>query len=205
VSRLRVAVYLIVVTTALVVPIGTLVGVVAGYYGGAVDSLLMRYVDVQSTVPAVVAYVVLIVVVGKSLFLLLLVFGLFSWGSVARVVRAATRQRRSAAYVLAGRSVGGSDRYLLRRHLLPNVSHAVVTALAGQVPLLLITEAAVAYLGLGSVDAVSWGSLVANGIETGVFSNWWVAGLPTAALAGTVLCLRLLGDALRDVLDPRGE
>lgn len=200
----RVAVYLIVATTALVVPIGTAVGAVAGYYGGTVDSLLTGYVDVQSTVPAVVVYVVSVVVVGKSLFLLLLVFGLFSWGGVARIVRAATRQRRSAAYVLAGRSVGGSDRYLLRRHLLPNVSHAVVTALAGQVPLLLVTEAAVAYLGLGSADAVSWGTAIANGIETGVFTNWWIAALPAAALAGTVLVLRLLGDALRDVLDPTG-
>jgi peptide/nickel transport system permease protein len=204
----RLALYVAVVTAALVVPLGTAVGAVAGFYGGTVDTVLMRYVDVQGTVPAVVAYVVLVLVVEKSLFMLLVVFGLFSWGGVARVVRSETRQRRGEEYVLAGRSAGGSRPYLLRRHLVPNVSHGVVTALAHGIPLLLVTEAAIAYLDLNAVDQPSWGEFVAHGVETGatmppIPARWWASVFPVLALAGTVLALKLLGDSLRDVLDPR--
>jgi peptide/nickel transport system permease protein len=204
----RLALYVAVVSAAIVVPLGTLVGATAGFYGGTVDTLLMRYVDVQQTIPAVVAYVVLVLVVEKSLFMLLLVFGIFSWGGVARVVRSETRQRRAAEYVLAGRSAGGTRPYLLRRHLLPNVSHGVVTALAHQIPLLLVTEAAIAYLDLNAVDQPSWGEFVAHGIDTAgttvpITGRWWSSLFPVCALAGTVLATKLLGDALRDVLDPR--
>lgn len=202
VAGARLATYVTVVTAALIVPLGAAVGVVAGYFGGWVDTVLMRYVDIQQTVPAVVAYVVLVVVVGKSLFMLLVVFGLFSWGGVARVVRAETRQRREAGYVIAGRSVGGGDGYLIRRHVLPNVSHGVVTALGQQVPLLLVTEAAIAYLGLNDIDQTSWGDTIAQGLSN-VFGGWWVAGFPVLALALTVLAMKLFGDALRDVLDPK--
>jgi len=204
----RLALYVAVVSAAIVVPAGTLVGAIAGFYGGTVDTVLMRYVDVQQTIPAVVAYVVLVLVIDKSLFMLLVVFGVFSWGGVARVVRSETRQRRTEEYVLAGRSAGGTRPYLLRRHLLPNVSHGVVTALAHQIPLLLVTEAAIAYLNLNAIDQPSWGEFIAHGIETtgtsvSILGRWWASVFPVLALAATVLAIKLLGDALRDVLDPR--
>lgn len=202
------AVYVAVIAAALIVPIGTVVGAVAGYYGGAFDTALMRYVDVQQTVPAVVVYIVLIVVLGKSLFLLVLVFGLFSWGGIARVVRSEVLQRRSAEYISAAKNLGGSRGYVLRRHLLPNVSHAAVTSVAQTIPLLLITEAAVAYLGLGDADMISWGTVVASGVtdaRVGVAQQWWVSTAGALALAGSVLAFKLLGDTLRDVLDPRGD
>jgi len=202
------SVYVAVIAGALVVPLGTLVGAVAGYYGGTTDTLLMRYVDVQQTIPAVVVYIVLILVVGKSLFLLVLVFGLFSWGGVARIVRSEILQRRDAEYVVAARNVGGDDRYILRRHLVPNVSHAAVMTLSQQLPVLLVTEAAVAYLGLGDPDLVSWGTLIARGVNDAsatVFEQWWVSLFGVAALAGTVAAFKFVGDSLRDVLDPHED
>ncbi|WP_435064429.1 ABC transporter permease [Halobaculum sp. EA56] len=204
VAGTRLALYVAVITAAIVVPVGALVGATAGFYGGRVDRVLSRYIDVQQTIPAVVAYVVLVLVIEKSLFMLVLVFGLFSWGGVARVVRAETRQRRDAEYVRAAEGLGGTRRYRLRRHVLPNVSHGVVTAFGQQVPLLLVTEAAIAYLDLNAIDQPSWGALIANGVDSGVVAQWWVAGAGVAALAGTTLAFKLAADALRDALDPTG-
>lgn len=204
VAGTRLAVYVAVITAAIVVPLGALVGATAGFYGGRVDAVLSRYIDVQQSIPAVVAYVVLVLVIEKSLFMLVVVFGLFSWGGVARVVRAETKQRRDAEYVRAAEGLGGSRVYRLRRHVLPNVSHGVVTAFGQQVPLLLVTEAAIAYLNLNDIDQPSWGTLIANGVASGVVTQWWVAAAGVVALAGTTLAFKLAADALRDALDPTG-
>lgn len=198
----HVAVYVAVVTTAIVIPLGSLVGAIAGFYGGAVDSVLMRYVDVQQTIPAVVVYILLILVLEKSLFMLLLVFGLLSWGGVARVVRSEVLQRRTEEYVVAARGLGGSSGYQLRRHILPNVSHAVVTSLSQQIPVLLVTEAALAYLSLSDMDLISWGSVVNAGLLM-PFDAWWVSVSGVVALSLTVIAFKVVGDAMRDVLDPR--
>ncbi len=204
VAGTRLALYVAVISAAIVVPLGAIVGATAGFYGGRIDAVLSRYVDVQQTIPAIVAYVVLVLVVEKSLFMLVLVFGLFSWGGVARVVRAETRQRRDEEYVRAAQALGGAPGYRLRRHVLPNVSHGIVTAFGQQVPLLLVTEAAIAYLQLNDVDQPSWGELIATGIQFGVTSQWWVATSGVVALAGTTLAFKLAADALRDALDPTG-
>lgn len=200
------ALYVAVISAALIVPIGTLIGTIAGYYGDAIDTVLMRYVDIQQTVPAVVVYIVLILIVEKSLFMLVVIFGLFSWGGIARVVRSEVLQRRSAGYVVAAETLGGTRGYVVRRHLLPNVSHAIVMAVAQTIPLLLITEAAVAYLDLGDADLVSWGGIIAAGLSYSLdvfVDRWWVSTGGVLALAGSVVAFKLIGDALRTVLDPR--
>lgn len=208
VAGAHVAVYVAVIAAALIVPIGVSVGAVAGYYGGAIDTGLMRYVDVQQTVPAVVVYILLILVLEKTLFAFVVIFGLFSWGGVARIVRSEVRTRRDAEYVIAARNAGGTESYALRRHILPNVSHAVVTLLAQQIPVLLVTEAAIAYLRLGDADAFSWGRLITRGLpttEASLAAQWWVSGAGVVALSVTVVCFKLLGDSARDLLDPGGE
>lgn len=202
----RVTTYVAVVTAALVVPLGGTVGALAGYYGGAVDAALMGYVDVQQTIPAVVLYILAILVVGQGLFLLLLVFGLFSWGGIARIVRSEVMHVRNEEYVLSGRALGGPDWYLLRRHVLPNVSHSVVPSLAHQIAILLLTQAALAFLDLGDIDQVSWGRSIAAGLggDLPMLTQWWVALFPALALALTVVAVKVVGDHVRDVLDPRG-
>lgn len=194
------------VTTAIVVPVATAVGTVAGYAGGRVDALLMRYVDVQQTVPAFLVYVVLIFLHGRSLFLMVLTFGLFGWGGVARLVRSETLQRREAGYTRAALASGAGPLYVVRRHLLPNVSGTVVTAATLEVPVLVLTEAALSFLHLGDSTLVSWGRVIADGMDTR-WTNfpqaWWISVVPVVALGLTVLSLSLVGDALAEATDPR--
>lgn len=205
-SGARTALYIAFITGLLIVPLATVVGLLAGYRGGVLDHLLMAGVDVQQTLPAAVMYLVLVSLFTRSIWLLVVAFGVFSWGTVARLVRSETRQRTAAGYVRAARGMGAGDLHIARRHLLPNVSNTVVTAMAHLVPILVLTEAGIAYLGFGDIDADSWGRLVFYGLDpdfSPVWVQWWVAPPGVVALAAMVLSSKLVGDALRDALDPR--
>ncbi|WP_255149322.1 ABC transporter permease [Halorarius halobius] len=205
VYAMRVALVVAVVTTAIIVPIATAVGTVAGYVGGWADDLLMRYVEIQQTVPAFLVYVILAFYFLKTLYLIVIVFGLLGWGGVARVVRAETIQRKEAPFVTAARSDGASHLRVLVRHVVPNVSNSVVTAVTVQIPTLIIAEASVSFLQLGDVDRYSFGRIIADAFgRIGFMETWWTFTLPALLLAGAVLSFNVLGDALRDVLDPRG-
>ena len=204
----RTALYIAFITGLLVVPLATAVGLLAGYRGGRLDAVLMAGVDVQQTLPAAVVYLVLVSMFARSIWLLVVAFGVFSWGTVARLVRSEARQRATAGYVLAARGMGAGDLHVAGRHLLPNVSNTVVTAMAHLVPLLVLTEAAIAYLGFGDVDADSWGRLIRHGLDPAfspVWEQWWVATPGVVALAALVVSSKLAGDALRDALDPRED
>lgn len=219
----RAALIVAAVGSMLVVPIASAVGIAAGYLGGRVDEVLMRFVDVQESVPSMVAYILLSVLFGESLFLLLGVFGLLSWGGIARLVRSETLQRREAGYVRAAREAGASHFQIARRHLLPNVSGTVLVATTQLVPLLLLTHATLEFLFLLDPFLASWGQSIAQGLSTKYMTfpklsgfgppgfpvpfwdKWWVATMPALALGGTVTAFAVLGDALRDVLDPRSE
>lgn len=205
-SGARTALYIAFITGLIVVPIATAVGILAGYRGGLVDTVLMAGVDVQQTLPAAVVYLVLVSVFTRSIWLLVVAFGVFSWGTVARLVRSEARQRATASYVLAARGMGAGELHVARRHLLPNVSNTVVTAMAHLVPLLVLTETGIAYLGFGDIDADSWGRLIFYGLNpdfSPVWVEWWVAPPAVVALAAFVVSSKLVGDALRDALDPR--
>lgn len=199
----RVAVQVALVTAAILVPIGVLVGLAAGYRGGLVDDVLMRAVDVQGAVPAFLVYVVLVYVFGRSLLLLVVVFGLLSWGKVARLVRSEVRQQRAADFVAATRSIGASELYVVRNTVLPNVSGTVVTAVTRQASTLILLEAALAFMELSEGSTGSWGESIRLGMTDIFPMDWWVSTWPVLALAGTVVALNVLGDSLRDVLDPR--
>lgn len=203
----RVATMLAFVAAMLVVPLATLVGLAAGYRGGRLDTVVSTGIDAQQTLPAIVVYVLLVSLSSRSLALFVVLFGLFSWGSAARLVRSETRQRRELGYVLAARNLGADTGHLLRRHLLPNVSNAVVTATAHLVPVLVLTEAAIAYLDLTNPDLLSWGRTVAVATDPDlapVWEQWWVAPPAVIALAAMAVSCKVVGDGLRDALDPRG-
>jgi peptide/nickel transport system permease protein len=202
----RVSLLVALVASMLIVPIAITVGTVAGYLGGGVDDARMGYVDVQQTVPALVVYVVLVFVFVRSLFLIILVFGLFSWGDVARLVRSEVVQRREATYVVAAREAGASHLSIIRRHLLPNVSTTVVTSTFRKAPMLILTEAALAYLLLSDADLFSWGVVIKDGLRVGhSFQTWWTWVLPGLMLTVTAFAFSVVGDALREALDPRGD
>lgn len=205
----RVTMLIAFVTSMLIVPLGTAVGTVAGYAGGLVDELLMRYVDVQRTLPAILVYLVLVLVFKSSLFLIVLVFGLLSWGGVAQVVRGEVLQRKSATYVAAARAEGATSRWVILRHVLPNTSGAVFTALSVTIPTLVLSEAALAYLQIGERYSYSFGQLIALGMrEVSLHyyfpGAWWLSVEAAVFLGLTLLSFHVLGDAMRDVTDPRG-
>ncbi|NHN40368.1 ABC transporter permease [Halorubellus sp. JP-L1] len=205
ISGMRVVVELAFVTSLFIVPLATAVGTVAGYFRGRVDTVLMGYVDAQQTVPAFVAYL-LLAFWGRSLFLFVLVFGLFSWGGIARLVRSETLQRREDQFVLAAKNAGASDWYVIREHILPNVSNTVVTAMTRMIPLLILLHTAVAYMGMNRIMNESWGETIANGfngLQAAFPQVWWTPVVPTVFLALTVMAFGALGDGLRDALDPR--
>jgi peptide/nickel transport system permease protein len=195
------------VVGALVVPLALLVGSVAGYLGGWVDAVVMRYVDVQATVPAFLVYIVLTFALGRSLFLLVVVFGLLSWGGVARVVRSEVMRLRQAAFVDAAEVHGAGHLFLLGRHVLPNLTGTLATAVTQRIPAILLTEAAISFLLLNDTSVPSWGFAISTGFraQSPFLDLWWISTVPLVFLTLTVVSVTVLGDALRDVLDERTE
>lgn len=203
VAGARVAVQVALVASMLAVPIGVGVGLLAGYRGGTLDDALMRYVDVQTAIPAFLVYLVVATVHGRSLLLLVLAFGLLNWGGVARLVRSETRQLRDASFVDATTVAGGGPLYTVRRTLLPNVTNAVVISVTREASMLVLLEAALAFMKLSEVRTGSWGETIAHGLNGLFFPvTWWISTVPVVALTVTVLAFSVLGDALRDALAP---
>jgi len=184
--------------------IASAVGLSAAYFGGYVDEVLMRYVDIQITFPSFFLYLLVVYLFGGSLFLMIIVFGVLGWGGIARIVRSEALQRREEEYVMAAESAGASSFWTIRRHLLPNVSNSVITAATLVIPGLILAEAALAFLGLGDPTIPSWGDIIADG-RTDLDRAWWISTLPGVFLFLTILAFNFLGDALRDALDPRQE
>ena len=189
-------------TLGLIAPLATVVGLAAGYYGGRVDDALMTYVDAQISVPAILIYMVAYMFFFNSMAVLLVAFGLLSWGGIARIVRSETLQRSEEGYVLSARAIGARDRYVLRRHLFPNVTNTVVPATFHLIAILVLTEAGLAFIGFHA-SFQSWGMTISEGVFYGATRAWWISALPAAALAVTVVALKVAGDGMRDVLDPR--
>jgi peptide/nickel transport system permease protein len=192
------------ISTLLVVTIGTAVGTVAAYGGGLVDEVLMRYVDIQLVFPAFFLYLLLTYLFGGSLFMFIVIFGLTGWGSIARLVRSEALQRAEEAYVTAARGSGASTFYVIRRHLVPNVSNSVITAATLLIPGFILFEASLSFLSLGDPTVPSWGQVIANG-RSDLSTAWWVSTFPGVFLFTTILAFNFMGDALRDALDPRQE
>jgi peptide/nickel transport system permease protein len=199
-------------TAMIMAVIATAVGTTAGYFGGLVDDLLMRYVDFQQTIPAIVVYIVLATVFfgniqGVSdggLFSLALVFGLLDWGGMARLIRGGVLKRRSTPYVRAAEAAGASHLQIIRRHVIPNSTATIVTSLTRQIPLLILVQAALAYLELNRAGSDSLGRLLRIGLTGDVLSwadKWWVTSSAVILLIIVMIAFNVFGDTLRDILD----
>jgi ABC-type dipeptide/oligopeptide/nickel transport system permease subunit len=188
----------------IVAVIGTLIGLLAGYYGGWLDGLLMRFTDVVMAFPSLILAIGLIAVFETpGLDKVFLVMVLLGWTTIARVVRGEVLSQRSRDYVQAARALGVGDVTIISRHLLPNCLAPLLVAATIGVGGNMVAEAGLSFLGLGAqAPTISWGSMLAEG-QTFLASAPWVAVFPGLALMLAVLGINLLGDGLRDLLDPR--
>jgi peptide/nickel transport system permease protein len=191
------------------VVIGTLVGSIAGYAGGFVDNLLMRVVDVMLSLPLLFVILVFSKYFGggrASPLTVIVIFGIFSWMGISRLVRSLFLSIREREFVEAARAVGVRDRRIIFRHILPNAFSPIVVAASLIVAGNIIGEAFISFLGFG-VDPTSptWGNILSNALTFIPLGNWWWPFFPGFAIILTVLAVNFVGDGLRDAFDPRSR
>ena len=185
------------------VTLGTAVGAVSGYFGGALDSALMRGVDVLIAFPRLVLLIVVVSLFDQSIALVILVLGLTLWPSTARIVRGEVLSLREREFVQAARALGFGDLRIVVRHVAPNVLAPVIVAATLGIGNVILIEAGLSFLGFGvPIDVPTWGRILSDGREN-MLSAWWVATFPGLAIVYTVVVFNLIGDGLRDALDPR--
>jgi peptide/nickel transport system permease protein len=201
-GRLSLAIALLAV--ALSATIGTAYGAVSGFYGGWVDTIMMRVLDALLSIPRVLLLIAAAAIWGPlTVPGLVLLLGATGWFAVSRLVRAEVLSVVTRDYIAAARALGGSDARLLVVHVLPNVVSPIVVAAALGVGNVIALEAGLSYLGVGvQPPHASWGNIIRDG-STDLGGLWWMSLFPGLAIVGTVLACNLLGDALRDALDPR--
>ncbi|MFN8456265.1 MAG: ABC transporter permease [Anaerolineae bacterium] len=184
--------------------IGMVMGLLAGYYGGWLDDLISRVIDIQLAVPYLLLAVALVMILGAALRNIIFVLVLYGWTVYARLVRAETLSVREQDYVLAARTVGGSNGRIIFRHILPNVVSPMIVMTTLEVANMIIFEAGLSFLGLGvQPPTPSWGGMLSDGRDYIPVGIWWPATFPGLAIFLTVLAVNLVGDWLRDLLDPR--
>ncbi|HET9949959.1 MAG TPA: ABC transporter permease [Longimicrobiales bacterium] len=185
------------------VTIGTLVGAAAGYLGGLVDSAIMRFVDGVISFPRLVLLITIIALFRPSIFLITAVLGLTLWPDTARMVRGEVLGLREREFVQAAVALGASRTRIVLRHLVPNALAPVIVAATLGIGNTIVLEAGLSFLGLGvQPPTPSWGTMVADGRGV-LLEAWWLATFPGLAIVLTVLAFNLVGDGLRDALDPR--
>ena len=206
-SRLLYGARISLIVVGIVVPgaalLGTLVGLIAGWAGGLTGQLLMRLVDVQLAMPAILFAVLLASLVGPSLRNVIIILLIWTWPSYARLVRADVLSLKERDFVTASRATGAGPVWIMRRHLFPNVVNTVVIIMTLEVALVILAEAALSFLTVGAPPGTpSWGVMISEGRD---FMNvaWWPIWLPGLALLIISLTGNLMGDWLRDALDPR--
>lgn len=191
------------VAIGIAVLLGSAVGLLAGYYGGWVDTLLMRCVDIMLCFPAFFLILAIITFLEPSIWYIMAVIGLTGWMGVARLVRAEVLAIREADYILAARCIGCSDLRIILRHILPNALSPVLVAATLGVAGAILTESALSFLGIGvQPPTPSWGNILTSGKDYIEFA-WWLSLYPGLAILITVLAYNLLGEGIRDALDPR--
>ncbi len=189
--------------TGLSLVVGVSVGATAGYFGGAVDAILMRVVDALQAFPILVLLIAIAAALGPSLTNVIVIIGLTTWAQYARVVRADVLSLREREFVFAARTIGVPSRRIIVRHILPNVMGPIIVLASLSVAGVILLESALSFLGLGTQPPTpSWGSMLSDG-RAYILTYPHIALFPGLAITVTVLAFNLLGDGLRDALDPR--
>lgn len=183
--------------------IGIVLGALSGYYGRWVDSLIMRFVDIMLCFPTFFLILAVVAFLEPSIWNIMIIIGLTGWMGVARLVRAEFLSLRERDFVQAGRALGASDARLIFRHILPNALSPVLVSATLGVAGAILTESALSFLGIGvQPPTPSWGNMLITGKQT-LGTAWWLSAFPGLAILVTVLGYNLLGEGIRDALDPR--
>jgi peptide/nickel transport system permease protein len=200
----RISLSIALLAVLLSVTVGAAYGAVAGYYGGRVDDVMMRCIDAALSIPRILLLIAVLALWGSlRLPALILLLGLTGWFAVSRLVRAQVLSLKEREMVLAARALGARDRGIIWHHILPNVLSPVIVAATLDIGNVIILEAGLSYLGIGvRQPAASWGNIIQDGADQ-VVTLWWMTLFPGLAIVLTVMAFNLLGDGLRDALDPR--
>lgn len=201
----RISLLVGIVAVGIATSIGILLGAIAGYYRGWVDTVLMRLVDIMLSIPTFFLILAVIAFLTPSIWNIMIVIGLTSWMGVTRLVRAEFLSLRHREFVLASQTLGANDVRLIFKHLLPNSLTPIIVSSVLGVASAVLVESGLSFLGLGvQAPQASWGNILTDGKEYIQFA-WWLSLFPGLAILITVLGYNLLGEGLRDALDPRNQ
>lgn len=201
----RITLYIVMLVTVIVGPIGLLIGTVSGYFGGWVDSLFMRITDIFISFPSLVLALAFIAALGPGLEHAVIAIALTAWPPIARLARAETLSLRNADFVVAVKLQGASALRVIGRHIIPMCLSSVIIRLTMNMASIILTAAALGFLGLGAQAPLpEWGAMISSGRRY-MLESWWLVAAPGATIMLVSLAFNLLGDGLRDVLDPRSE
>jgi oligopeptide transport system permease protein len=199
----RVSLSVAIFVQVLILVIGLSIGGIAGYFGGRIENLLMRFTDVFYAFPDLLFVIIITAAIGSSIFNIFLAIGLVNWTDLARLVRGQLLSLRERDFVQAARSLGASPPRLIIQHLLPNAAGPIIVRLTYGVPQAIFTEAVLSFIGLGvRPPTASWGSMIQRGNEA-IFSAPYMVLFPAVTIALTMLAFNFVGDGLRDALDPQ--
>ena len=183
--------------------VGTLMGLVSGWYGGWVDEIIMRLVDIKVALPTILLALVLVVTLGQDFWVLVAVISLTIWPRFARMIRGEALDLKTRDYVALAQVAGAPLHRIIFKHLLPGVANTLIVVASLEVGIVILLEATLSFLGAGvRPPTPAWGSMVSEGRDR-IATAWWISAMPGLAIMLTVMSLNLLGDWLRDTLDPR--
>ncbi len=190
------------VSTSVALLIGVPLGAIAGYYGGIIDDILMRFTEFFQTIPNFALAIVLVAIMQPSITSIVLAIAIVSWPPVARLVRAEFMSLRNREYVEAARLVGQSNTTIILRQILPNTLSPIIVLASLMVATAILLESALSFLGLGDPNVMSWGYMI-GAARTVIRQAWWLSFFPGVAILLTVLSLNLVGEGLDDALNPK--
>lgn len=191
------------ISVGIAILIGTIIGAIAGFYGGRIDALIMRFVDIMLTFPTIFLILAIVIIVGQSIWIIMFVIGATGWMDVARLVRAEFLSLKEREFVQSARALGVSDTMIIFRHILPNAMGPVFVSAVFGIAGAILTESALSFLGFGVMPPEpSWGNIITSGKDN-IDVAWWLSVFPGLAILITTMSYNLLGEALRDALDPR--
>lgn len=199
----RITLYIVFLAAAIAGPIGLLVGTAAGYFGGWVDTALMRLVDIFLSFPSLILALAFVAALGPGIENAIIAISLAAWPPIARLARAETLTVRASDYIAAVRLQGASRWRIIIRHVMPMCIPSVIVRITLNMASIILTAAGLGFLGLGAQPpSPEWGAMLSNGRQF-VMTAWWIAAVPGLAIVFTSLAFNLFGDGLRDILDPR--